>query len=83
MKLGIYSMRDSVAGQYNTPTFEQSDFIAQRSFRYAINKNDFLGFNCKDVDLFKLGEFDTETGIITPIDPVKLVDGVACLENKK
>ena len=37
MKFGVYSMRDSVSGLYNNPTFEQADQIAVRSFRFAVN----------------------------------------------
>lgn len=80
MKFGVYSMRDSVSGLYNTPTIEQSDIIALRSFKYAINKTDFLNFNAHDVDLFKLGEFDNSTGEFFPCAPEKICDGVSMLE---
>ena len=80
MKFGVYSMRDSVSGLYNSPTFEQDDAIAVRSFRFAVNKNDFLQFNAKDVDLYRIGTFDNTTGVLEPCDPAKLVDGVALLE---
>lgn len=82
MKFGVYSMRDSVSGLYNAPTFEQTDMIAIRSFKYAVNKNEFLEFNAHDVDLFKIGEFDNETGSLTYMDPQKLADGVSMLEKK-
>ena len=82
MKFGVYSMRDSVSGLYNNPTFEQADEIAVRSFRFAVNKNDFLTFNAHDVDLFKVGEFDNKTGEFVPIVPIKLADGVSMLEVK-
>lgn len=82
MKYGVYSMRDSVSGLYNNPTFEQSDAVAYRSFKYAVNNNDFINFNAHDVDLFKCAEFDNETGEFIPMDPVKIVDGVSVLEKK-
>lgn len=80
MKYGVYSMRDSVSGLYNTPTIEQNDNVALRSFKFAVNNNDFISFNAHDVDLFKLAEFDNETGVYTALDPIKLVDGVSVLE---
>lgn len=80
MKFGVYSMRDSVSGLYNNPTFEQSDLIAIRSFKFAVNKNEFLQFNAHDVDLFKIGEFDNETGEMFPCTPQKLADGVSMKE---
>lgn len=82
MKVGVYSMRDSVSGLYNTPTFENSKQVAYRNFKFAVNKNDFLQFNAKDVDLFYLGDFDNETGEFSPVTPEKITDGVAVLENK-
>lgn len=80
MKFGVYSMRDAVSGLYNNPTFEQDDQIAIRSFRFAVNKNDFLSFNAHDVDLFKVGEFENTTGEFTPLTPTKLADGISLLE---
>lgn len=82
MKYGVYSIRDSVSGLYNNPTFEQDDNVAMRSFKYAVNHNDFVSFNAHDVDLFKCGEFDNLTGMFEPIDPIKLIDGVSVLEKK-
>lgn len=82
MKFGVYSMRDSVSGLYNNPTFEQNDSVAYRSFKFAVNNNDFINFNAHDVDLFKLGEFDNETGEFFPVAPVKVADGVSVLERK-
>ena len=52
MKFGVYSMRDNVSGLYNNPTFENDDNCAKRSFKYAVNNNDFLSYNYTDVDLF-------------------------------
>lgn len=82
MLFGVYAMRDNVSALYNQPTFEISDEIAKRSFRYAINSTDFLKFNAKDVDLFKIGEFENTTGVFTPCMPEKLIDGVACVESE-
>lgn len=82
MKFSVYSMRDSVSGLYNSPTFEQNDAVAYRSFKYAVNNNGFITFNAHDVDLFKLGDFDNETGELIPCTPVKIADGVSVLENK-
>ena len=80
MLFGVYSMRDNVSGLYNNPTFENDDNCAKRSFRYAVNNNDFLAFNYSDVDLFKIGEFDNESGKFYPCDPLKLMDGVTAKE---
>lgn len=80
MKFGVYSMRDSVSGLYNNPTFEMDDQIAIRNFRFSMNKTDFLSFNPHDFDFFKIGEFENTTGMFTPMEPKKLIDGVSVME---
>lgn len=80
MIIGVYSMRDIVSGQFNTPTFEVNDAYAVRSFRYAINNNNFYKYLPADFDLFKIGEFDTEKGSIKPMDPTMLVSGLSVIE---
>ncbi len=79
MKVNVYSMRDKLSG-YLQPTFEQSDDIAIRNFSFAINKKDTLLFAAaKHFDLYKLGTFDTETGIIEKLDnPQLIIEGLSC-----
>ena len=79
MKLNVYAMRDKLAG-YLQPTFEQSDEIAVRNFSFAINnKGTLLYAAAKHFDLYKLGTYDTDTGIIDKLDnPLLIIEGLSC-----
>lgn len=80
MKLKIYSIKDNLAGFYQ-PTFEQSDEIAIRNFAFAVNKKDNLLFaSPDDFSLYHIGVLDTELGIITPCDPVLVVQASSVID---
>lgn len=80
MKIGVYSMRDQLSG-FLTPSFELNDQIATRNFSYAIKKPDTLLFaSAKDFDLLKIGEFDTDTGELTPLSPTVVCQGLSLVK---
>lgn len=81
MKVGVYSMRDAVSGNFQNPTFEINDAAAARNFKFSVNNNDFIGFNAADFDLFKIGVFDTQTGVLESQDPVTVLSGVSAKVN--
>lgn len=62
MWYGIYSMRDAKVG-FTQVMLEQSDEVAIRNFSYAMRRPDtvYQEFT-QDFDLYRLGNFDTETG---------------------
>lgn len=65
----MYCVRDLKIG-FLPPFTDVNDEAATRGFQYAMNKPDTLEFtNIDDYQLFKVGEYDTETGIIKPITP--------------
>lgn len=72
MKYGIYSVRDVNVG-FNQPFLDPTDASAKRGFAYACLNTDMMGFAPKDFDLYKVGEFDTDTAEIKPIFPVVLI----------
>lgn len=77
MLLNIYSIRDTFTG-YGQIFLESSDPVAVRGFRFALSKKDSAMFtDPKDFDLMRLGTFDTETGVITPIPPVTVCSAVS------
>lgn len=63
MKYGVYSMRDAKVG-FTQIMLEQSDEIATRNFAYAMRRPDtvYQEFT-QDFDLYRLGHFDTESGL--------------------
>lgn len=64
MTLNVYAIRDTKSG-YMNPTFELNDAVAMRNFSFAAQQADSLLFACaSDFELYQIGRFDTETGII-------------------
>lgn len=79
MICGVYSIRD-VKHCFLTPTFDYNDQTAIRNFRHAIVATDSI-FNSspEDFDLFKIGTFDNEKGILTPLPLSELIcEGCDC-----
>lgn len=78
MKLGVYCIKDTKVG-WLTPTVDSNDASAARNFVHAMkNTNSILYTHSKDFDLFKIGEFDSETGIITGVLPELVFEGASC-----
>lgn len=72
----VYSYRDSKVG-FMPPQCDQTEQAAVRGFAYAINGNDgIMNFSPKDFDLYKVGEFNTETGVLSGLAvPVLVTSG--------
>lgn len=81
MKFSVYAIRDIHTG-FLTPTFEINDAVAMRNFNHAVNNADSVLFTAmKDFDLYKIGEYDSDTGRLTPLDlPVLLMSASDCLK---
>lgn len=64
MILNVYAIRDVKSG-YMNPTFELNDAVAMRNFQFACQQTDSLLFAAAaDFELYQIGRYDTETGII-------------------
>lgn len=73
MKLKVYAIRDAYTG-FLSPTFELNDLVAQRNFEHACNNTDSLLFShAQDYDVYCIGEFETDSGVITPLSPIQLI----------
>lgn len=77
MKLGMYCVRDSVTG-FMTPTLDQNDAAALRNFAMACDSSDnsfrsLMSWKSDDFTLFKIADFDSSSGVLTPIVPPVLV----------
>lgn len=73
----IYSIHDSKASFYDRPFFARTDGEAIRLFSDAINDEKTpISAHYADFTLFGLGEFDEQTGVITPVTPRSLGNGV-------
>lgn len=70
MKVRLYSIRDKKSG-FLPPTSDVNDETATRNFHFACQTRDkmFMAYP-DDYDLFYVGEYDTESGIINPCNPM-------------
>ena len=73
MRYFVYAVRDLKTG-YLHPTLDQNDATAMRNFAQAICKSDTtMNFAPGDYQLYCLGEFDSDTGTICPLEVKALV----------
>lgn len=85
MKQQIFAVRDIKANTFFTPNFQHSKGEAIRAFADAVNndeKNNLLNTHPEDFEMYHLGEYDTDTGKITPIDPSQLITATECKKTK-
>ena len=85
MKMNIYSIRDVKTGKFSAIDIQERDEVEIRGFAYAINGgNEIMAFKPKDFDLYKLGEYDYATGVITPLSmPELIVNGESVVGDNK
>lgn len=79
----IYAVRDALTG-FMSLTLEQGDLAAMRSFGNALYMDRSFQLSIKDLDLYCLGDYDTDSGLITPCCPIRHVcDGVSAYTSVK
>lgn len=75
MTYGIYAVRDVKMG-YAQPILDSSDETAIRNFSSQCKNAQFnptLFYNPQDFSLYKIGEYDTDTAMLTAITPPSLL----------
>lgn len=75
MKLNVYAIRDDRTG-YLSPITDQNDATAIRNFEHAVMQKDSVYFtHAKDFTLCKIGEYDSDFGLLTSCDPKPICSG--------
>lgn len=77
MKIGVFAIRDKHTG-FLEPKLNINEQVAIRGFATAINNSPVgseIGFAPGDFDLYKLGEFDSDTGMYDTHIPEFVVSG--------
>lgn len=70
MVISVYCVRDSLLG-FGMPILRDNDSVASRAFDYDLNvPNNPMASHPDDFQLYRIGSFDTDTGIITSESPV-------------
>lgn len=66
----IYVLRDKLTG-YLAPMVDDNDNIAKRNVAHALQLDSTLTVHSKltDFSLCRIGEYNTDTGVIIPISP--------------
>lgn len=77
MKYPVYCIRDVKVGFRPEFLIQQNDATAIRGFSYAVNNDGMMNFSPKDYDLYKIGEFDLETGNFQSQLPDIICSGVS------
>jgi hypothetical protein len=72
----IFTVRDSAVEAYSKPVFAPTRAAGIRSMEHQVNSGDFLNPEC--FDLFEIGSYDEQTGIITAYDCPVFV--IKCLD---
>lgn len=71
MKYPVFAIRDFKTG-FLSPTCEANAPAAVRNFEHACARSDSLFFSHpEDYALYRIGEYDTDSGVISPISPVE------------
>lgn len=69
----LYCVRDKVQG-FGSIFCEPTEASAIRGFGYMINSgNGLMSYKPDDYDLYVIGEYNTDTGVVTPKVPVEMV----------
>lgn len=72
----VYSIRDVNVG-FMTPVCEINEACAVRNFEFAVGKeNTLLYSHAKDYDLYEIGTYDDESGLLTSTIPKIVISGV-------
>lgn len=65
----MYSIRDAAVSVYHPPYFQANDYEALRSFATVANDSKTsIHQHPQDYDLYYIGEYDDNTGKMSPLD---------------
>lgn len=72
----IFAVRDIKSQQFGNPNFIHNKGEALRTFADTVNQQDdknLLNKHPEDFELYHLGEYNTDTGVITAIQPTAVI----------
>lgn len=73
MKYHLYAIRDALTG-FMQPVMEQNDAAARRNFEHAVfNPNSLMQSHKQHYDLYRVGDYDLDSGVIVPEIPAVMV----------
>lgn len=72
----IVALKDTAARVFGTPFVVQAAAQAVRSLRDEVNSKDSTSDVCKhpdDFELYELANFDDDSGVVSSIDPIRMI----------
>ena len=79
MIIGVYCVKDEKQG-FLSPSFDLYDSLAIRGFSYSLSQQGIMSFAPEDYSLWKLGTFDTDTGL-SSMDPQLIISAKEVIGN--
>ena len=73
MTYGIFAIRDKVAEEFRSINLDVNEATAKRNFSYAVNNTPELQFAAKDYELYLIGDFQSDKGVVTAMTPTVLI----------
>lgn len=73
MTYGVFAVRDKIAEEFRSITLDVNEETAKRNFAFAVNNSAELQFAAKDYELYCIGDFQSNKGLITPMSPAVLI----------
>lgn len=71
----VYSVRDSVADVYNGLYMFTNDAVAARWFGSMITSDEFASKIKNDMQIFRVGSFNQDTGFLEKEEPTLIAKG--------
>lgn len=84
MVYGMYAIQDVKTG-FMAPICDMTDMSAARNFESTlIQAKGTYGTHAQDFRLYRVGDFDVDSGELKPVVPIQLVyDGASFVPHKK
>lgn len=84
MQTKIFALKDTKIGQYHNPFVQASEVTAIRGLEQALkNPDNQIAQYPSDFDLYEIGEFNLETGILIPRVSPKFIISALSLSGGK
>lgn len=83
MIYGLYSVKDECVG-YDRPIMFDNDYVAIRNFGLALeDENSYIYKFPLDYSIWHIANFDSDTGILTPVEHKKIADAMQFKRRKE
>lgn len=80
----VFCVRDTKVGFDTQFIVQNNEISAIRGFSYMINNpGTMTHFSPADFELYKIAEFDTESGVMAPVQPAQFIVGGVNVLNEK